>query len=402
MRSIEVNIEEETAWIQSGATLGELYYAIAKKSLVHGFPAGLCPTVGIGGHLSGGGFGTLVRKYGLAADNILDAYLVDVNGRVVDRKAMGEELFWAIRGGGGGNFGVVLSWKIKLVRVPENVTVFTVPRTVEQGASELVLRWQYIASELHEDLFIRIIILGVGEKSSGGKRIDQASFNSLFLGEIDRLIPLMNRSFPELGLKAEDCTEMSWVESTIYFAGFPKGSPLEVLLDKTQLYKSNFKAKSDFVTKPIPKNAIEGIWKMFQEEEVAIMIMDPFGGKMNEISESEAPFPHRKGNLYNIQYMVKWDKDGMETSNRSVNRITSLYRYMTPFVSKSPRAAYVNYRDLDLGTNKKDKTTTYMEAAAWGVKYFKGNFKRLAQVKSKVDPENFFRNEQSIPLLPTP
>ncbi|XP_044496262.1 berberine bridge enzyme-like 22 [Mangifera indica] len=403
MRSIEVDIKEETAWIQSGATLGELYYTIAKKSLVHGFPAGLCPTVGIGGHLSGGGFGTLVRKFGVAADNVVDAYLIDVNGRLVDRKAMGEELFWAIRGGGGGNFGVILSWKIKLVRVPKSVTVFTVPRTVEQSASELIHRWQYIAPEMHEDLFIRIVILGVGEKSSKGKRIDNVSFNSLFLGGIDSLIPLMNKNFPELGLKAEDCTEMTWVESTIYFAGFPKGSPLEVLLDKEQLYKSKFKAKSDFVTEPIPKNAIEGIWKMFQEEEeIAIMIMDPFGGKMNEILEFEVPFPHRKGNLYNIQYMVKWDEDGLETSSRHVNWIRSLYNYMTPFVSKFPRAAYVNYRDLDLGTNKNGKTATYREAAAWGDKYFKDNFKRLARVKNKVDPENFFRNEQSIPLLPEP
>lgn len=67
-------------------------------------------------------------------------------------------------------------------------------------------------------------------------------------------------------------------------------------------------------------------------------------------------------------------------------------------MSKFPRAAYLNYRDLDLGTNK-ESNVSYLEARVWGLKYFKGNFKRLAQVKSKVDPKNFFRNEQSIPLL---
>jgi len=71
---------------------------------------------------------------------------------------------------------------------------------------------------------------------------------------------------------------------------------------------------------------------------------------------------------------------------------------MTPYVSKSPRAAYYNYRDLDLGSNKHDNTS-YSEASVWGIKYFKGNFKRLAQIKTKFDPRNFFRNEQSIPLL---
>jgi hypothetical protein len=70
---------------------------------------------------------------------------------------------------------------------------------------------------------------------------------------------------------------------------------------------------------------------------------------------------------------------------------------MRPYVSKYPRAAYLNYRDLDLGTNK-HSDTSYSEARAWGLKYFTGNFKILAEMKSKADPDNFFRNEQSIPL----
>ncbi|KAF2310741.1 hypothetical protein GH714_016857 [Hevea brasiliensis] len=265
---------------------------------------------------------------------------------------MGEELFWAIRGGGGASFGVILSWKIKLVKVPPTVIVFTVSKTIEQGATKLVHRWQYIADKLHEDLFIRIIIQNVGGDAGTNLKTVQASFNSLFLGGIDRLIPLMKKSFPELGLKAE----------------------------------------------PIPEGVFRGIWKRFLEEELVFMIMDPYGGKMNDILESEIPFPHRKGNLYNIQYLVKWEVNGVGKSNKHVRWIRMLHRYMTPYASKSPRSAYLNYRDLDLGSNK-DINTSYLEASVWGVKYFKGNFKRLVQVKSKIDPHNFFRNEQSIPSL---
>ncbi|PSS04923.1 Berberine bridge enzyme-like [Actinidia chinensis var. chinensis] len=403
LHSIVVDAENGTAWVQSGATIGQLYYRIAEKSRNYGFPAGICPTMGVGGHFSGGGYGLMMRKYGFAADNVVDARIIDVNGNILDRQSMGEDLFWAIRGGGGASFGVILAWKINLVVVPSKVTVFTIDRTLEQNATNLIHKWQSIAPKFPQELFIRVLIRRVDSSHDDEEDTIQASFNSMYLGGIDQLIPLMQESFPELGLTREDCTEMSWIESILYFWGFPSGSLPDVLLNRTRPSKPYFKAKSDYVKEPIPLFGWKGIWDLFFEDEgeSAEMILNPYGGIMDEILESSIPFPHRAGNLYKIQYLVYWDEEEAEESEKYISWIRKLYSYMTPYVSKFPRAAYINYRDLDVGVNDKNGNTSYAQASIWGIKYFKNNFNRLVHVKTKVDPSNFFKNEQSIPILPS-
>jgi FAD/FMN-containing dehydrogenase len=186
-----VAVSGEVATVGAGVRLGELDDALA----THGrtIPAGCGPSVGIAGLTLGGGLGILGRKHGLTCDPLLGAQVVLADGRVVDCDEHHDgELFWGLRGAGGGHFGVVTSLVFRTLPAPA-ATVFhlTWPSA---AAAEVVQAWQGFAPEGPDELdaTLRLTAAGDGERLPGveviGAVLDgQADANDL-LGElVDRV-----------------------------------------------------------------------------------------------------------------------------------------------------------------------------------------------------------------------
>ncbi|XP_058074188.1 berberine bridge enzyme-like D-2 [Magnolia sinica] len=400
LNRVTVDLESETTWVEGGATLGQLYNAIATASNRHGFSGGVCPTVGTGGHISGGGYGTLIRKYGVAADNVVDAVLVAADGQLLDRKSMGKEVFWAIRGGGGGNWGVVVAWKIRLLEVPENVTLFRIDKsgTTSQTAS-LWYKWQLVAPKLDENFFLQVLVWPGTTNTTDIFMF----FTGLYLGPKASALAIISNAFPELGVTLQDCNEMSWAEGVIFLMGDPNVRTVADLKNRFAYHKTFIKSKSDYVKVPIPLAGLKGALEILSKLPKASLLLDPYGGINDRIRSDAIAFPHRVGNLYSIEYFLQWEEEDNGKSGEYLDALRRLYEYMGAFLLVGPRAVYVNNVDLDLGvidwsdSNMNGVESTVEVARAWGEKYFLGNYDRLVRAKTLIDPSNIFRHPQSIP-----
>jgi len=132
-----ISVSGGVATVGAGALLGDVYQSLDEHGLT--IPAGSCRSVGIAGLTLGGGLGILGHKYGLTSDHLLSAQVVLADGRVVecDNDHDGE-LFWALRGAGSGNFGVVTSLGFR-TRAPSLATSFHLAWSYSNAAA--VIGW---------------------------------------------------------------------------------------------------------------------------------------------------------------------------------------------------------------------------------------------------------------------
>lgn len=357
MNRVSLDRDRLTATVEAGATQGRIYDRLAPVGF--GFPGGSCPDVGIAGVVLGGGYGLFSRAWGLAADNLLAADIVDAGGivKTVDQ-ARDPDLFWACRGGGGGTFGLVTRLELKLHPLPGLRTIAVDWRLQPSRATAVLRAFQEWVAQSPDDITAIMRI----ERSRGEIALKLRGHTLGTETVARRQLAMLTRSAaPERHPAIRAAT----------FPGFTApGTPVKM------------KGKSDFISAPLSDAAFETLIDGIRafSPGVATAILDGYGGAIGRVADGATAFAHRAAVLSIQYYSAAGENEADAATAARLGALSNLYARMRPFVGK---AAYVNYADADL--------------ADFAVHYWGSHLPRLRRIKTSVDPENIFRHTLSVP-----
>ena len=378
MDGVRVDAASGTARVQAGIDLWPLYQALWNDGHVT-IAGGSCPTVGISGLVLGGGFGLLGRWLGVTCDALLEVEMVTAQGEVVRAsEAENPDLFWACRGGGGGNFGIATEFTFRvtpmgLVSIYNVVWDWKDLRAVLQA-------WQKWAPETDDRL---TSILKLNAESSG----TIASIGQ-FVGEGEELRHLLHPLIAAALPQSVEVKTLPYIEAVEHFAGIrPEherwaahwGSHVPA----TEVPGGNpFKNTSAYAYERFGDDAIDRIVRYLHAapNDKGLVQLDAYGGAVARVPDHDTAFAHRAGVLWNMQFQAYWTDPWEQDAN--IRWVEDFRRSLLPFT----RGAYVNYIDRQIQD--------------WQSQYYGRNFTRLTRVKRTWDPQNVFRYPQSIPLEP--
>src|SRR5215207_800232 len=354
LTGVQVDVSRGEAVIGAGGRLLDCYRHLWDYGVT--VPAGTCPGVGIAGLTLGGGIGFLSRQYGLTCDNLVAVDLIDADGRGLRaREEQHPDLFWALRGGGGGNFGIATAFTFRVHPIDE-VATCTVSWPWDDAA-EVLDAWQRWAPFVDDRLCVS---LAVAYPSAG-----VISATGLFTGSAAELPPLLEPLLQAGTPGTPVIQSLPYVMAAEQFGG----PPIESV---------RFKNASSLAYDPLPAEAIATLVEHLRAAPFASDLVGffPLGGAIGTIDPAATAFPHRRA-LFDLQYQAYWWDD--PAAPVSLAWVHDLRAALTPYTS----GAYVNYIDADI-TN-------------WESAYYGTNLTRLKQVKMDYDPDDVFNGAQSIP-----
>lgn len=396
--------DPDTGWygVEGGATLWDVYWQLYREFGVT-LPGGSCASVGVGGHITGGGHGVMSRMFGLAADYLQAVEVVHVTreGRAevitVSRDSSNADegdLMWGHIGGGGGNFGIVTRYFFKdPPRAPTESRIFA-----------HAFDW----SALDQPTFTRLV-KNFGEFMAAHSDVD-SPFKSMYFQLL-----LSQKAAGQVVLTAHDTGPnpgrmVEMIEAVEAGLPEPQKATLTVGPHNTSqhptagrtlpwLYAMQTyngvganeysKYKSAYMRKPFPDDQIgimyEHLANPAHPNSNALIQIEPYGCQINAVDPAATAVAQRSSIML-LQYQTYWTDpaDGDVNLEWIRSFYTAMYGEDGPMPDDVMDGCYINYCDADL----KD----------WSTLYYKENYPRLQQVKARWDPLNIFNHRQSITL----
>jgi hypothetical protein len=344
------------AKLNAGVLLGPLAYELSLDGLV--LPAGTCDNVCVSGLTLGGGIGFLGRKFGLTCDNVLEVKLVLADGRSVKASAKkNADLFWACRGGGGGNFGIVTEFKFRLEHL-QHVWLFELKYPLK--CFDRVFKiWQSWAPFTHRGMTAKVTVYnhhiavhGEYVHEHHGPAIEMAN----------ELIKIFDPVASSL-MEQPKIWKSKYVDAVRFFAGNGRWLPYVKSFNAFVYDKLNRKARNIVVAHS--ELASEHSGTRFYA----------FGGAIADVGDHETAFAHRKA-LYWMTTTAQWVEQTAE------NAELSWLRDYYADIKHHTKGAYVNI--------------PYSEFKDAATLYYGHNLPRLRSIKKEYDPDNVFNYSQSI------
>jgi FAD/FMN-containing dehydrogenase len=376
-----------TATVGAGAHLVDLYAAVAPHGVA--IPGGTCPTVGISGLALGGGHGVIARKLGLTCDSVRAVRIVTAAGDLLTcDEASNPDLFWASRGGGGGNFGVVTRFTFATHPIGD-LTLFSLSWPWS-AAADVLAAWQSWGPSVPDELWSDCHLLARSGDPPGPLK---ASVNGAFVGSSSALSPYLATLRGSVGSEpsSSSVNTESYGAAMMGEAGCSHLTVAQCHLPTQNragvLKREGAVAKSDFFASPIGSTAVADAIAAIEDRQgdptlstTGGVLFDAYGGAINRVAPGATAFVHRRERFV-AQYFANLPtgaSKGTVTANRTW--LNGLYGTLHPDASGY---AYQNYIDADL--------------ADWQQAYYGSNLARLELVKRTYDPDGLFRFAQGIP-----
>ena len=349
-RGVRVDASARRAFVDGGSLLGELDHEAMALGLVT--TAGTVSHTGVGGLTLGGGFGRLARRYGLALDNVRSADVVTADGRLLHAgPGENEDLYWAVRGGGG-NFGVVTNFELELHPMQRQVVAGDVVFPVER-ARELVEFYGNYSNEAPDDLYVDLYMV----LPAGGKP-GVCGIHVTYSGPADRAEALL-APIRKLGTPIADT-----IKTQDYVA-------VQRSSDRSDPRNEGTYLKSGFIS-DFRAEMAGALMDGFQPDPArgTVVFFQHSGGAIGRVATDATAFPHRHSK-HNMFAVVSWSLAGDAAPH--VRYIKDYWSTLEPFTD--------GYYTNEVGD----------EAQPIVDDNYQGNIGRLRTIKKKYDPGNLFR-----------